>query len=261
MLICRFSTDGRQGYGQLDGAQVIPLAGAPFAGPPRPCGRPLPLAEVSLLPPVTPTKIVCVVLNYANGAHPHLRSDVPRPPVLKPPSSVAGPGDCVPHPGEPWQLKHEAELAVVIGVGCKDVTVERAIDVVAGYTCANDITAYAPDADADTGGSGFRGAWAKHFDAFCPLGPWLATDLDHADLEVTCRVDGEVRQHGSTKHLIMSVPEVIAQVSEHMTLVPGDVILTGTPAGSGPLHVGHQVEVSISGIGTLRNGVSEGIPL
>jgi 2-keto-4-pentenoate hydratase/2-oxohepta-3-ene-1,7-dioic acid hydratase in catechol pathway len=153
-----------------------------------------------------------------------------------------------------WALQYEAELAVVIGVRCRGVRAEDVPEVVAGYTCANDLTAYArqqPDTPS------YPLVWAKHFDGCTPIGPWLATDLDPSEAEITCRVDGDVRQRASTRELIRPVQELIPLVSEHMTLMPGDVLLTGSPAGSGPILAGSVVEVAISGIGTLRNVIGE----
>ncbi|QHA03150.1 DUF2437 domain-containing protein [Streptomyces broussonetiae] len=263
MLICRFVDHGRSGFGRVEhdgnGELVVPVR---YDGPGRGwvdrVGRARPLGEVTLLPPAEPSKIACVALNYAadgTAAGDHRRPADPAScaVVLKPPSTLVGHGAPVGHPGAAWELRHEAELAVVIGVACKNVPPERAAEVVAGYTCANDLTGYARRApEAPTG---HPPVWAKHFDGFTPLGPWMATDLDPADLRITCRVNGETRQDGGTRGLITPVNEVVAVVSRHMSLLPGDVILTGTPGGSGPLSVGDRVEVSIAGIGTLRNTV------
>ncbi|CAM3838388.1 fumarylacetoacetate hydrolase family protein [Nocardiopsis rhodophaea] len=250
MLICRYSDGGRRGHGRVadDGARVVPVVPDRGRWTSR-GGRSRPLTEVTLLPPAEPSKIASVALNYApdgrtsraGADHCHV--------VLKPPSSVACHGDPVSHPGAAWELKHEAELAVVIGARCKRVPAERAADVVAGYTCANDITAYARTPPA----GGHPAVWAKHFDGCTPLGPWLATDLDADRADIACTVNGETRQKGNSRNLITPVYEAVAAVSEQMTLLPGDVILTGTPSGSGPLAVGDTVEVSIPGIGTLRN--------
>ncbi|MFF4037023.1 fumarylacetoacetate hydrolase family protein [Streptomyces sp. NPDC001816] len=229
-------------------------------------GRARPLGEVILLPPAEPSKIACVALNRAPDGHTEA-GDRRRTGaascavVLKPPSSLAGSGETVRHPGPEWELKYEAELAVVIGMRCTRVPPQEAARVVAGYTCANDLTAYVkPTADgsAGSGRAGFPPVWAKHFDGFTPLGPWLATDLDPADAEITCTVDGVTVERAGTRDLLTPVHEVIAAVSEHMTLLPGDVILTGTPAASGPLPVGSRVEVAISDIGTLTTNI--GIP-
>jgi 2-keto-4-pentenoate hydratase/2-oxohepta-3-ene-1,7-dioic acid hydratase in catechol pathway len=253
MLICRYGDGGRRGHGRVEhdgnGIHVVPVEYDRGRWVPR--GSPArPLGEITLLPPAEPSKIACVTLNYVperritrsvGAASSHV--------VLKPPSSLAGQGDPVCHPGTSWELKHEAELAVVIGIRCKRVPPEYAAEVVAGYTCANDITAYARTPAPE----GYPAVWAKHFDGCTPLGPWMATDLDPEEVEITCTVDGEIRQEGNTRKLITPVYEAIAAVSEHMTLLPGDVILTGTPTGSGPLSAGNTVEVSITGIGTLRN--------
>ncbi|MFG3056750.1 fumarylacetoacetate hydrolase family protein [Kitasatospora sp. NPDC048239] len=275
MLICRYidhaADRGRPGYGRLEqgpgGHTVVPVtydrtAGRWVDG----AGRARPLDEVTVLPPAEPSKIACVALNRASDGH--VPSAGRRPTgaascavVLKPPSSLAAHGATVHHPGAAWELKYEAELAVVIGVRCTRVPPDDAARVVAGYTCANDLTAYAkPPADGSGGPAptGHPPVWAKHFDGFTPLGPWLATDLDPEDAEITCTVDGETVQRARTSGLLTPVREVIAAVSEHMTLLPGDVILTGTPAGSGPLPVGSRVEVAIKDIGTLTTTV--GIP-
>ncbi|MFF5496700.1 fumarylacetoacetate hydrolase family protein [Streptomyces aquilus] len=262
MLICRYAEHGRHGYGRVeqdeDGVVVVPVRyDAPAGAWVERAGRARPVDAVTLLPPAEPTKIACVALNYAPDAT-ATRHRRPADPascavVLKPPSTLVGHGDPVGHPGADWELRHEAELAVVIGVACKQVPPEHAAEVVAGYTCANDLTAYARRARQDQ--TGHPPVWAKHFDGFTPLGPWLATGLDPADLRITCRVNGETRQDGGTRGLITPVHEVVAVVSRHMTLLPGDVVLTGTPAGSGPLSAGDEVEVSIAGVGTLRNTV------
>ena len=253
MLVCRYADGGRPGHGRvdLDDGRVVPVEYEPAVarwvsrpGPARPLG------EVTLLPPAKPSKIVCVALN-----HPPATRSGSCPVVLKPPSSLVAHEEPVRHPGGVWQLRHEAELAVVIGVRCVRVRPGDAASVIAGYTCANDITAYADPPDA------VAVPWAKHFDGLSPIGPWLATDLDPADAEITCRVDGEVRQQGRTGDLLVGIPEIVAQVSEHTTLLPGDVILTGTPPGSGPLAVGSRVEVSIPGVGTLRNVIDPPVTL
>ncbi|MEV6315550.1 fumarylacetoacetate hydrolase family protein [Streptomyces sp. NPDC051776] len=272
MFICRYIDSatgiGRPGYGRLeqkrDGGSVVPVVydrafGRWVNGP----GRARPFSEITLLPPAEPSKIACVALNRAPSGH--AAADDRRTTgaascavVLKPPSSLAGSGDTVRHPGAEWELKYEAELAAVIGVRCIRVTPGEAARVVAGYTCANDLTAYAkPSADGSggSGPTGFPPVWAKHFDGFTPVGPWLATELDPADIEITCTVDGEMVQRAGTRDLLTPVHEVIAAVSEHMTLLPGDVILTGTPAASGSLPPGSRVEVAIADIGTLTTTI------
>ncbi|MFL6117957.1 MAG: fumarylacetoacetate hydrolase family protein [Catenulispora sp.] len=257
MFICRYADNGRRGHGRVDpdADRVEPVrydAGARRWV--RAPGRVRALSEIVLLPPAEPGKVVCVALNSAADpvAAAAIRAHGPAgvPILLKPPNSLAATGDAVNHPGPGWELKHEAELAVVIAVPCKRVPASRAAAVVAGYTCANDLTGYAtagPDWPA-----GRPPVFAKHLDGSTPLGPWLVDDLDPRDVAISCRVDGELRQSGSTADSIWPVDEVVAHVSSHMTLLPGDVILTGTPAGSSALAVGARVEVSIAGIGTLH---------
>jgi 2-keto-4-pentenoate hydratase/2-oxohepta-3-ene-1,7-dioic acid hydratase in catechol pathway len=162
---------------------------------------------------------------------------------------VVGPGDPIVLPALSAEVHHEAELAVVIGGIVRRVPVQRALDAVLGYTCANDVTA------RDLQRSDGQWTRAKGFDTFCPLGPWIETDLDPAALGIECRVDGEVRQSATTADLLRGVAELIAYASAVMTLLPGDVLLTGTPAGVGPIHDGQRVEVTIEGIGTLSNPV------
>ncbi|GAB3906314.1 hypothetical protein GCM10027612_77390 [Microbispora bryophytorum subsp. camponoti] len=169
---------------------------------------------------------------------------------LKPSTTVIGPSEAITYPGKlSERVDYEGELAVVIGRLCRDVPAERAGEVVFGYTCANDVTAR--DLQARDG----QWTRAKGFDTFCPLGPWIETELDPADLAITTTLNGEVRQSARTSLLLHDVPALIAYVSAVMTLLPGDVILTGTPAGVGPMSVGDEVGVSIEGIGTLTNRV------
>jgi len=211
----------------------------------------LPLEAVRLLAPVQPGKIICVGRNYVAHAREH-DSEVPEVPLLflKPPSSVIGPGDTILLPPQSQQVEHEAELAVVIGRRGRWISPEEAPRHILGYTLANDVTAR----DLQ-----FRdGQWTrgKGFDTFCPLGPWVETEFDPADALVTCHVNGEMRQMASTRDMVFSVRQLIAFASSVMTLEPGDLLLTGTPAGVGPLLPGDVVEVTIEGLGTLRNPVS-----
>jgi 2-keto-4-pentenoate hydratase/2-oxohepta-3-ene-1,7-dioic acid hydratase in catechol pathway len=162
---------------------------------------------------------------------------------------VIGPTESIAYPPFSSDVQHEAELAVVIGRMCREVPVERVPEVVFGYTCANDVTAR--DVQQREG----QWARAKGFDTACPLGPWIETQLDPADLAITCTVNGELRQTGRTSLMLRGIPELIAHISEAMTLLPGDVILTGTPAGVGSINVGDEVAVSVEGIGTLANKV------
>jgi len=207
--------------------------------------------DARLLAPVIPrSKVLGIGRNYAAHAA-ELGNEVPAEPLvfLKPNTSVVGPGDPIVLPAQSREVHHEGELAVVIGRLCKDVPVERVHEVVLGYTAANDVTA------RDLQRS--DGQWwrAKGFDSACPLGPYLVTDLDPADLRVTTRLDGETVQDGRTSQMVFDVAAIVAFVSSAMTLLPGDVILTGTPEGVGPMEAGQRVEVEVEGIGVLSNPV------
>jgi 2-keto-4-pentenoate hydratase/2-oxohepta-3-ene-1,7-dioic acid hydratase in catechol pathway len=193
-----------------------------------------------------------VARNYADHAA-EMGGEVPAEPMifLKPSTAVVGPEASIRIPPQSQQVEHEAELAVVIGRLCKDVPVERVPEVVLGYTCANDVTAR--DLQARDGQWGR----AKGFDTFCPIGPWIVTDIDPDDLAIDCEVNEQIRQDGNTADMVRSVRELVAWISSVMTLIPGDVILTGTPAGVGPLRHGDLVTVTIEGIGTLDNTVVE----
>ncbi|MEV0850299.1 fumarylacetoacetate hydrolase family protein [Streptomyces sp. NPDC049954] len=254
MRIARFSIDGNVAFGAVEGEGPDSLVldiikGIPFADFEL-SGTKVPLDKVRLLPPVLPNKVVGVGRNYAEHAA-ELGNEVPEVPLtfFKPSTSVVGTGDPVAYPSFSQDVQYEAELAVVIGRMCREVPRERAKDVILGYTCANDVTA------RDVQKREKQWARAKGFDSSCPLGPWIETDLDPADLTIQCTVNGEQRQLGRTSEMIRSVEDLIVHISEAMTLLPGDVILTGTPAGVGPLSVGDEVAVHIEGIGTLTNKV------
>lgn len=263
MRIARFSLPdtaadaGAVRFGLVEGEPERPqalviaeLAGHPFTPDPQPTGRAWPLDEVRLLAPVLPSKIAAIGRNYADHAK-ELGNEVPEVPItfLKPSTSVIGPNETIAYPEISKEVHFEAELAVVIGRLCRQVPRERVKDVVLGYTCANDVTAR----DLQRA----EGQWgrAKGFDTFCPLGPWIDTEVDPADLAVTCTVNDELKQAGRTSQMIRDVADLVAHVSEAMTLLPGDVILTGTPAGVGPLQIGDTVSVTIEHIGTLTNRV------
>ncbi|MFQ5943363.1 MAG: fumarylacetoacetate hydrolase family protein [Anaerolineales bacterium] len=216
----------------------------------------LSLEGANLIAPVQPGKIICVGRNYAAHAAEH-DADVPDLPLLffKPPSSVIGPGATIQLPPQSSSVEHEAELAVVIAKRGRWITIEEAPEHVLGYTAALDVTARDLQRIDDQWTRG------KGFDTFCPLGPWIDTDLDPADALITCTVNGQLRQMGSTRDLVFPVYELVAYISSIMTLEPGDVVLTGTPSGVGPLLEGDEVSVEIDGIGTLINQVrSERIP-
>ena len=254
MRIARYTKDGEVAFGVVEGAlgeEVIArIDGHPF-GTIKFTGERHPLGEVRLVAPLLPTKIIAIGRNYAAHAA-EFGNEPPEEPLmfLKPSSSVIGPGEGIVYPKKlSERVDFEGELAVVIGRLCRDVPAERAIDVIFGYTCANDVTAR--DLQKKDG----QWTRAKGFDSFCPLGPWIQTELDASDLAITTSVNGDLRQSARTSQLIHDIPKLIAHVSEVMTLIPGDVILTGTPEGVGPLEVGDEVSVGIEGIGTLTNRV------
>ncbi len=211
----------------------------------------LPITQVKLLSPVIPTKIIAVGKNYADHAA-ELNSEVPETPVIfmKPPTSVIGPLAPIRLPNQSSEVHHEGELAIVMGKVTRSVNADDALSHVLGYTAANDVTAR--DLQRKDG----QWTRAKGFDSFCPLGPAIDTEFDPSEgNRITCSVNGEVRQEGSITDLVFGVPEIIEFVSSVMTLLPGDVILTGTPAGVGPIVEGDRVEVDIEGIGVLMNPV------
>lgn len=253
MRIARFSIDGNVAFGAVEGDKPDELVldiikGIPFADFEL-SGTKVPLDKVRLLPPVLPNKVVAYGRNYAAHARELERgADAPFA-FFKPSTSVIGSGDAIQYPSFSEDLHHEAELAVVIGRMCREVPRERVKDVILGYTCANDITA------RDVQKREKQWARAKGFDTSCPLGPWIETDLDPSDLTIQLTVNGEQRQLGRTSEMIHSIEDLIVNITEAMTLLPGDVILTGTPAGVGPLTVGDEVAVTIEGIGTLTNKV------
>jgi len=265
--IARFAHGSDVGYGIVEdiqpdgsasadsgGLMLAELIGHPFGigdEPVRLTGTRYPLADVRLLAPVLPSKVVAIGKNYADHAL-EMGGEAPAEPVLflKPSTAVIGPREPIVYPAElSERVDFEGELAVVIGRLCRQVPPARVPDVVFGYTCANDVTAR--DLQARDG------QWdrAKGFDTFCPLGPWIETDTDPADLELTTIVNGEIRQNARTSQLLHGVTALVAFVSAVMTLLPGDVLLTGTPAGVGPLKDGDEVSVTIEEIGTLTNEV------
>jgi 2-keto-4-pentenoate hydratase/2-oxohepta-3-ene-1,7-dioic acid hydratase in catechol pathway len=262
MRIARFSIDGNVAFGAVEGDPTGPggldglvldiIKGIPFADFEL-SGTKVPLDKVRLLPPVLPNKVVAIGRNYPAHAA-ELGNEVPAAPwaFFKPSTSVIGPGDPIVYPTFSQEVHHEAELAVVISRLCREVPRERVKDVILGYTCANDVTA------RDTQRTEKQWARAKGFDSSCPLGPWIETSLDLAaasDLAITATVNGELRQAGRSSEMINSIEDLIVNITEAMTLLPGDVLLTGTPAGVGPLLPGDEVAVTIEGIGTLTNKV------
>jgi 2-keto-4-pentenoate hydratase/2-oxohepta-3-ene-1,7-dioic acid hydratase in catechol pathway len=249
MRICRFRHAARDAWGIVEGQGVRALGAEPWGGG-LPEGPSVPLAEVTLLAPVAPTKIVCVGRNYRAHAR-ELGNEVPAEPLLflKPSTAVVGPGVPIVIPEQSAEVHHEAELAVVIGRTLTRASEADARAGVFGYTCLNDVTAR----DIQRAEKHFTRA--KGFDTFCPVGPFVETALDPSDLSVTCRVNGDVRQRGFTRDMVFDPFALVAFVSRIMTLLPGDVVSTGTPEGVGPIRRGDRVEVEIGGIGVLANPV------
>jgi 2-keto-4-pentenoate hydratase/2-oxohepta-3-ene-1,7-dioic acid hydratase in catechol pathway len=247
--LVRFRQGDRIATGLYRGEYVLPLRGTFFEDP-VPTGEEIPIDAVRLLAPVIPSKIVAVGRNYADHAE-ELGNPMPEEPIifLKPSTSVIGPDDDIPYPPQSTRVDHEGELALVVGRFARRVPTEEVGKYVLGYTCANDVTARDLQ-DVDP-------TWdrAKGFDGFCPLGPWVETEFDALDVAVECRVNGDPRQNGRTSQLAFGPAELVEFISHVMTLLPGDVILTGTPAGVGPMEVGDTVEVEVEGIGVLRNQV------
>ncbi len=255
MRIARFTTGDDPMYGivqEKDGQDMVyGITGDPLYTEIRPTGKILPLEDVRLLAPVIPrSKVVCVGRNYAAHAA-ELGNEVPEQPLLflKPNTAVVGPGDPVVLPSYSDEVSLEAELAVVIKRMAKDLTPEQVADHVLGYTCANDLTAR----DAQRAeNQWFR---AKAFDTSCPVGPWIETDLDPSALQISSTVDGAVAQQGTTADMVRSVADLIAEISSVVTLLPGDLVLTGTPAGVRTVPAGSTVDITVEGIGTLSNPI------
>ena len=262
MRIARFTTGEDPQYGVVTGdvdelgipaddTVVVALAGDPLYVGVQLTEQQFPLKEVRLLAPVLPrSKVVGIGRNYAAHAA-EMGNDVPDEPMMfiKPNTAVIGPGDPIFYPRQSREVHFEGELCVVIGRICRDVAPDRVGDVIYGYTVGNDVTA------RDLQRKDKQFTRGKGFDSFCPLGPWIETELDTSDLRVTTHLNGDLKQDGSTKDLIFDVPTLVSFVSSVMTLLPGDVIMTGTPEGVGPMEVGDEVEVSVAGIGSLTNKV------
>ena len=263
MRVARFkASDGTITFGVVDesddgaGEELVELVADPLVAGYETTGRRFPIDEVTLLAPVIPrSKVIGVGKNYLDHVEEMqergMGGEAPAEPLLflKPNTSVIGPNDAIVRPAVSNQVEFEGELAVVIGAIAKEVPEERALEVVFGFTIGNDVTA------RDLQYADGQWARAKGFDTFCPLGPMIETDLDLSDATIETRVNGEVRQRSSTAHLIHSIPKLVAYASQAFTLLPGDVILTGTPKGVGVLEPGDEVEVEIEGIGVLRNTV------
>lgn len=249
MRVCRVLNGEDARYGLADDAVVTLISDEPFAAWER--EEDVSLRTARLLAPVVPTKIVCVGINYRTHAK-EMGHKLPTEPVifLKPSTAMNAPGGTIQLPQPDMRVDYEGELAAVIGRRARHVRASDAPHHVLGFTCANDVTARDIQ-KAD-------GQWtrAKSFDGFCPLGPWVETDVDPDDLELETRVNGKVVQSARTSDMVFGVFELVSFISSVMTLLPGDVVLTGTPGGIGPLHPGDVVEVEIEGIGTLSNPVA-----
>ncbi|WP_370943817.1 fumarylacetoacetate hydrolase family protein [Amycolatopsis sp. cg5] len=253
MRLARIAHPGGVAFASVEGdgddAQVLEIAEHPF-GTPNFTGKRWPLADVRLLAPILPSKIIAVGRNYAKHAA-EFGNEVPTSPMtfIKPSTTVIGPNAAIKRPGDVGRIDFEGELAIVIGQPIKNVSAARASSVILGYTVANDVSA------RDLQKSDGQWGRAKGYDTFCPLGPWIETSIDASDLALRTEVDGELKQDGRTSDLVHKIPELVEFVSGVMTLLPGDVILTGTPEGVGPIVDGQQVSITIEGIGTLTNPV------
>jgi len=249
MRVVRIMHEGDCRYGLADETTITLISDEPFAAW-EPEGV-VPLVTAHLLSPVVPTKVVCVGLNYKNHIA-EMGHDTPVEPVIfvKPSTAVIGPLTPIPLPDGVGRVDYEGELGVVIGRRTHRVSAKQAAENVLGFVCGNDVTAR--DLQKRDG----QWTRAKGFDGFCPLGPWVATDLDPRDLELRTTVNGELRQQVRTSDMLFDPYTLVSFISQVMTLVPGDVVLTGTPGGIGEIHDGDVVEVSIEGVGTLRNPVA-----
>lgn len=259
MRIIRFSAPEKLGVGTdplfgvlNDQDAILVLRGDPIYSGIVPAEKSLKLSDVKLLAPVIPrSKVVCIGKNYADHAA-EMNSEVPSEPIIfiKPNTSVIGPNEVIIWPRMSERVDYEAELAIVIGRICKEVPASKAKDVIYGYTLANDVTAR--DLQKKDG----QWSRAKGFDTFCPLGPWIETEFNPGDQKITSTLNGEVKQSSMLSEMIFKVPQIVEFVTNVMTLLPGDVILTGTPAGIGPMPSGASITVAIEGLGALTNKVS-----
>jgi 2-keto-4-pentenoate hydratase/2-oxohepta-3-ene-1,7-dioic acid hydratase in catechol pathway len=251
MRLIRFQTETEPPqFGWINNDMVGRIDGSPFGEYQRSEAN-IPLEAVQLLAPIQPGKIICVGRNYAEHAK-ETNSEVPTTPLifLKPPSAVIGPHQTITLPPQSQQVEHEAELVVVIGRRGRWISPEEASKHILGFTIGNDVTA------RDLQNKDLQWTRSKGFDTFCPLGPWVETEFKPVDVMITCHVNGELRQMASTHDMVFHIDQLIAFASSIMTLDPGDILMTGTPAGVSPLHPGDVVEVSIEGIGKLSNTVA-----
>ncbi len=253
MKIARYSIAGSAVYGQLhEDGTLERLHGTPFDIHGF-SGERHALADVRLLAPIVPTRVIGVGLNYVSHIK-EANAPTPRIPMLfmKPPTAVIGPGEAIVYPREGQEVHFEAELTIVIGKRARRVSEAEACDYVLGYTCANDVSERVIQREEMSQGCLLT---SKGFDTFCPIGPVIATDIEYSDLRVRARLNGETRQDSRTSDLLFGVPQLVSYLSQSMTLLPGDLIITGTPAGVGPIKPGDIVEIEIEGIGILSNPV------
>jgi 2-keto-4-pentenoate hydratase/2-oxohepta-3-ene-1,7-dioic acid hydratase in catechol pathway len=255
--IARFVHPGGIAWGVVEGQQGASIQALTLAaikdhpmGPIEFTGERFAIGDVRLLAPILPSKVLAIGRNYADHAK-EMGNDVPERPLifLKPSTSVIGTHDVIRLPADSDEVEHEAELALVVGKVAKDVPRENALDVIFGYTCANDVTA------RDQQRADGQFTRAKGYDSFCPIGPWIETSFDPSAVRVQALVNGEIKQDGNTRDMVFDVATIVSFMSHVMTLVPGDVILTGTPAGVGRIADGDTVTIAIDGIGELTNPV------
>jgi len=250
MKIARFSNGSEPRYGIVDGPELVVLKGHPLAVGFDTTGERIPLKEVKLLAPTIPSKVVCIGKNFADHAA-EIGQEVTEEPLIffKPSSAIIGHGDPIVLPEQSKQVELEAELTLVIGKMAKNVSEKDALDYIFGYTIANDVTA------RDLQFKDEQWARSKGFDTFCPLGPWIETEFLPEEQVIESRINSEMRQHVSISNMTHSIASIVSYVSKNMTLLPGDIILTGSPAGISVISSGDLVECEIEGIGTLANPV------
>ncbi|MCX5707523.1 MAG: fumarylacetoacetate hydrolase family protein [Candidatus Omnitrophica bacterium] len=250
MRILRFRHSGKTGWGILKENSVVVLSESPFKSV-KPSRNLIPLSKVKILTPTQPSKVILVGLNYRDHAR-ELKMAIPKEPVifLKPPTAVIAHRENIVYPPGVKRLDYEAELAIVIKKEAKNIPARRAFKHILGYTCLNDVTA------RDLQNKDVQWTRAKSFDTFCPIGPWIETSLDPSNLKISCLLNDKIKQDSCTANFIFPIDHLISFISRVMTLLPGDVISTGTPSGVGPMRPGDRVEVQIEGIGSLTNRIA-----
>ena len=251
MKVARFSNGAEPRFGIVDGPELVVLKGHPLVAGYQTTGERIPLKELKLLAPTIPSKIVCIGKNFADHAA-EIGEEITEEPLIffKPSSAIIGHGDAIVIPPQSKQVELEAELCLVIGKLAKNVSEDKALEYLWGVTIANDVTAR----DLQFG----DGQWArsKAFDTFCPLGPWVETEFVPDSQVIESRINGEVRQNVAISEMVHKIPFIISYVSKNMTLLPGDIILTGSPAGISVINTGDMIECEIEGIGILSNPVA-----